>query len=66
MRKFGEKMGFTGGGEIAPFVEVRANPERGMHYAELGLLIQQNGQTHNEVFLSPQTMRAILAWYEGK
>jgi hypothetical protein len=62
MKKIGETMLFSNGAEITPAVTVdRFYAEGSMHHLNTTFTIRQNGQT---VQLSPETMRAILKWYQ--
>ena len=62
-RKLGDQMSFTGGAEHTPKVTVARWPVTGMHYGDRTFLIEQEGHI---IFLSPETMKAILQWYEDK
>jgi hypothetical protein len=61
MRKVGERCAFSGGAEHTPIVRVvRFQEPRSLHNGDKSLAIIQNGQT---VLVSPETMKAILDWY---
>jgi hypothetical protein len=63
-KKLGDSMIFTGGAEQSPTAIVsKWNCPGSMHNGETTLKIL-SGATSIE--LSPDTMRAILAWYDSK
>lgn len=63
MRKQGETMMFTGGAEPTPSVEVtRFQAHGSMNDGKPTLKITQGVEGY--VLLSPDTIKAILAWYE--
>ena len=61
MKQPGDKVGFTGGAESTPLVEVGKCPWAGNHNGEPILSIEQDGRF---IVLSVQTMREILNWYD--
>ena len=72
MRELGSKMGFTGGAEPTPFVTVTSfNAPGSMHHGDTTFMIshdppREDGTiTGSGIMVSPETMRAILAWYEN-
>jgi hypothetical protein len=71
MRKTGDKIMITGGGELTPRVEVVTYRDPGsMHDGEPALQIEQGCPSrpglNNIVQVSPKTLQAILDWYSGK
>jgi len=62
MKKFGETMLFSGGAEDTPLVSVGHFVQPGsLHHGDCSLVISQGSQM---IRLSPETMKAILKWYE--
>ena len=62
-RQVGESMSFSGGAELTPTATVARFVSPGsMHHADVNLRIHQGDRYVN---LSPETMAAILKWYEG-
>ena len=58
-------MTFTGGAEVSPTVQVsRFVSPLSLHHGNPTFLIKQGEDRF--VFLSPETMKAILKWYEGE
>jgi hypothetical protein len=66
MQKIGSTMTFTGGAEVSPTVQVSrfVSPLGRFHYGDPTFLIKQGEDRF--VILSPETMKAILKWYEGE
>jgi hypothetical protein len=65
MQKIGSTMTFTGGAEASTTVQVsRCASPLSLHHGDPTFLIEQ-GEVRF-VILSPETMKAILKWYEGE
>ena len=63
-RLVNECMSFTGGAEPTPTVTVvRYRCPGNLNNGEPSLLIEQGGRT---VMVSPETLTAILNWYQGE
>lgn len=63
MKRQGETMLFSGGAECTPKVVVsRYYDPVSLHNGDVNFKIEQNGSM---VALSPETMRAILKWYDS-
>lgn len=61
-KKLNDSMAFSGGAEETPLVRVaRFRAPGSLHDRSVTLFIQQGSNT---IHLSPDTMRAILAWYD--
>ena len=62
MRSLNESMSFTGGAEVTPTVRVvRFQCPGSLNNAQPSLLIEQGDHA---VMVSPETLRAILDWYQ--
>ena len=66
MKQIGDKMLFSGGAEETPRVEVVQWINSGsLHDGDLTFVISQGeGPGRTSIVLSPETMKAILKWYE--
>jgi hypothetical protein len=60
-RDCGDSICITGGAERTPRVEVVRNPEAGLNKGDKTLLIST---CDGAIFLSPATMKDIIAWAE--
>ena len=63
MKKLGETMMFTGGAEITPKVKVVRSSHLGCEHEQVLDIEQGMGGIVN---ISPDTLRAILKWYDSQ
>ena len=63
-RQVGDTMSFSGGAEVTPTVTVQRFVMPGsLHHADVNFRIHQGDRY---IYLSPETMKAILEWYGGE
>ena len=63
MKNLHDKMSFTGGAELTPTVEVvKFRCPGSMNDGDRAIIIEQGGES---VMISPETLQAILNWYNA-